>query len=67
MTLNPRVLGRLNKELKELMNSAPEGVRFVPNDMDTLSEVFVEMDGPGKGGVNILIPIRIFYSELRRF
>jgi ubiquitin-protein ligase len=55
MTLNPRVLGRVNKELKELMNSAPEGVRFVPNDMDTLTEVHVEMDGPGTIIYNKLI------------
>ena len=46
--VNPRVMGRLNKELKQLMSSPPEGVRFVPGDMDTLTEVHVEMDGPGK-------------------
>jgi ubiquitin-protein ligase len=45
--INPRVIGRLNKELKQLMASPPEGVRFVPGDMDTLTEVHVEMDGPG--------------------
>mmetsp|Transcript_14765 Transcript_14765/g.27163 ORF Transcript_14765/g.27163 Transcript_14765/m.27163 type:complete len:249 (+) Transcript_14765:47-793(+) len=44
--INPRVIGRLNKELKQLVASPPEGVRFVPGDMDTLTEVHVEMDGP---------------------
>ena len=45
--INPRVVGRLNKELKQLMSSPPEGVRFIPGDMDMLTEVHVEMDGPG--------------------
>ncbi len=45
--INPRVIGRLNKELKELMSSPPEGVRFIPGDMDMLTEVHIEMDGPG--------------------
>ena len=45
--INPRVIGRLNKELKQLMSSPPEGVRFVPGDMDTLTEVHIELDGPG--------------------
>lgn len=44
--INPRVIGRLNKELKQLMASPPEGVRFIPGDMDTLTEVHIEMDGP---------------------
>jgi hypothetical protein len=39
--INPRVIGRLNKELKQLMASPPEGVRFVPVDMGTLTEVQV--------------------------
>lgn len=46
--INPRVIGRLNKELKQLMASPPEGVRFIPGDMDMLTEVHVELDGPGK-------------------
>ncbi len=45
--INPRVIGRLNKELKQLMASPPEGVRFIPGDMDMLTEVHVELDGPG--------------------
>jgi len=44
--INPRVIGRLNKELKQLMATPPEGVRFIPGDMDTLTEVHIEMDGP---------------------
>jgi len=44
--INPRVIGRLNKELKQLMSSPPEGVRFIPGDMDLLTEVHIEMDGP---------------------
>jgi len=54
-TINPRVMSRVNKELKQLMSSPPEGVQFIPGDMDTLTEVYVEMNGPEKtpyeGGV----------------
>lgn len=46
--INPRVIGRLNRELKSLTSSPPEGIRFLPGDMDSLSEVHVEMDGPGE-------------------
>ena len=54
--INPRVIGRLNKELKQLMSAPPEGVRFIPGDMDTLTEVYIEMDGPGKFSVCFLPP-----------
>jgi ubiquitin-conjugating enzyme E2 S len=46
--VNPRVMGRLNKELRQLASNPPEGVRFLPGDCDTLTEVHAELDGPGE-------------------
>ena len=48
MNGNARMLARLQRELKQLATQPPEGVRFVPmEDMDSLVEIHVELDGPG--------------------
>ena len=46
--INPRVMARLSKEVRVLARDPPEGIRFIPGDCDTLTEVHCELDGPGE-------------------
>jgi ubiquitin-protein ligase len=43
---NPKILGRILKEIKLLSSSPPEGVRLIPHD--TIGEVLAEIAGPSK-------------------
>lgn len=42
-----QVVQRLGREIQELVRAPPEGIRFVPNDEETLTEVHAEIAGPG--------------------
>jgi hypothetical protein len=45
--LSPQTMVRLGREIKELVQSAPDGVTYVANDEDSMAEVFADMEGPG--------------------
>jgi hypothetical protein len=44
--LDPKAVGRLVKELKDLESTPPEGIRVLVNE-DNFSEVNAEITGPG--------------------
>ena len=44
--LAPAVVASLTRQLRQLSNAPPEGVRLCPNDSGSLSEVYAELDGP---------------------
>ena len=51
---NARMLSRLQREVAQLCQKPPEGIRFVPmEDMNSLVEIHVELDGPGTCGKTI--------------
>jgi ubiquitin-conjugating enzyme E2 S len=45
--LPPNVIRQLAKELKNLDQSPPEGIRVIVND-DDFTSIFADIEGPGK-------------------
>ena len=44
--LSPQVLQRLMKELRKLSRNPPEGIKYIPNTDDNISEIHAEILGP---------------------
>ena len=46
--LSPQTMVRLGREIKVLVQSDIEGVKYVPNEEDSMAEVLADLEGPGK-------------------
>ncbi|KAJ1454868.1 ubiquitin-conjugating enzyme/RWD-like protein [Pelagophyceae sp. CCMP2097] len=47
MTLIPaNVVGRISREIKDLATRPPEGIRYVEQEDDSLTEIHADIDGP---------------------
>ena len=44
--LSPQVISSLIKELKKLSRKPPDGIKYVPNDDDTIGVIHSEIEGP---------------------
>mmetsp|Transcript_33105 Transcript_33105/g.43585 ORF Transcript_33105/g.43585 Transcript_33105/m.43585 type:complete len:218 (+) Transcript_33105:86-739(+) len=44
--ISPQVISRLQREVRQLIDQPPEGIRFVENPDDSLVEIFAEIAGP---------------------
>ena len=45
--LPPQVMSRLGKELKKLVRTPPDGIKFIPNEEERMDEIHAEIAGPG--------------------
>jgi len=45
---SPQVIQRLSREIQGLVRNPPDGVTFVPNEDDCITEVFCDIAGPGE-------------------
>ena len=45
--LPPHVTANVMKELRKLVKSPPDGVKYIPKDVD-ITEIHAEIEGPGK-------------------
>ena len=46
-SLSPQIISRLMSEVRDLMRHAPDGIAYVENDSNSLSEIHAVIDGPG--------------------
>ena len=46
--LTPQVVNSLAKQIRALHNAPPEGVKFLPEESTTLTELHAEITGPGE-------------------
>ena len=44
--LPPHVTANVMKELRKLVRSPPDGVKYIPKDVD-ITEIHAEIEGPG--------------------
>ena len=44
--LSPQVISSLIKELKKISRKPPDGIKYLPNDDDTISVIHSEIEGP---------------------
>lgn len=45
--LAPQVISRLLQEIRQLQKSPPDGVQYVENEENTVSEIHAILSGPG--------------------
>ena len=45
--LPPQVITRVLREIRELVQSPPLGITYVPSDDDTVTEIHAQIEGPG--------------------
>ena len=46
--LAPAVISRIMGEIRDLVRSPPDGIKYVENEENTVSEIHATIDGPGK-------------------
>ena len=44
--LSPQVISYLIKELKKISRKPPDGIKYLPNDNDTINVIHSEIEGP---------------------
>jgi ubiquitin-protein ligase len=42
------VISRLMSEIRDLVKNPPDGIRYVENESNSISEIHAIIDGPGK-------------------
>ncbi|CAM9474162.1 unnamed protein product [Choristocarpus tenellus] len=44
--ISPQVISRVGREIQDLQKSPPDGIRFLPQEEDSIAEIHVEIMGP---------------------
>lgn len=52
---SPQVIQRLSREIQDLVRTPPEGITYVPNDEESITEIHCDVAGPGEDYWGLLI------------
>lgn len=44
--ISPQVISRVGREIQDLQRNPPDGIRFLPQEEDTIAEIHAEIKGP---------------------
>ena len=61
------VISRLMSEIRDLVKNPPDGIRYVENESNSISEIHAIIDGPGKFHILVVCNISSRHYFINRF